>query len=559
MNAVIENKFSKILAIGSFITTIIIVAGPISDPVNIPKMLSIGILAFSLTPVFFYLKFQRLVTKSRTPLIIFATLMLASFNAMINSDSPKLQNIYGAVGRNTGFLTILAFGIIFLVSANFRKIQSVDRILIGLLGAGVVNIMYAFVNQFIKDPIPWQNIYGAFLGTFGNPDFAGAFLGLVTGLCLAYSLGASKNIATKLIYLLLSTLSIVGVLFTKTTQGLLVAAITVSIVFLVWLKFQFKNKTLIYISLTIFVVTGFMMVMGILQKGPFASILYKRSVSLRGVYWQAALNTGNQNVFTGVGLDSFGDYYRLERSLKAATWFPGPETITNVAHNYFLDMYANGGIFLLMSYVGLTILGFYSAFRVFKKLDKFEVTPVSLIAIYTGFQAQAIISIPQIGVAIWGWIISGLLYSYDKIDISQVSNSKTYKEGKVTESPVGVFVFMAAAVGLFLYVPAYSSEVKWNNAIKSSQLEKVEQALQSSYFNPVSSEKILNAVGLFEQNKLYSYAHKYALEGVLKNSNSYNNWRALYQIQDSTPEDRAKALANMKRLDPLNKNLEKLK
>jgi hypothetical protein len=47
-------------------------------------------------------------------------------------------------------------------------------------------------------------------------------------------------------------------------------------------------------------------------------------------------------------------------------------------------------------------------------------------------------------------------------------------------------------------------------------------------------------------------AHKYALEAVAWNPNSFGLWKMLYFLKNSTPEEKALAVQNMTRLDPLN-------
>ena len=60
---------------------------------------------------------------------------------------------------------------------------------------------------------------------------------------------------------------------------------------------------------------------------------------------------------------------------------------------------------------------------------------------------------------------------------------------------------------------------------------------------------------LLEESKLYDLAYKYAQIGVEFNPNNFDSWKVLYLINKSTPEDKALALENMKRLDPNNPNV----
>jgi hypothetical protein len=81
----------------------------------------------------------------------------------------------------------------------------------------------------------------------------------------------------------------------------------------------------------------------------------------------------------------------------------------------------------------------------------------------------------------------------------------------------------------------------------------------SSYFNPQNSMKFLTNIQELEQSNLPDLAHEYALQAVKWNSESYDLWRILYLIRNSTPAEKEKALLNMKRLDPLNPDVTAIK
>jgi len=562
MNAVIETKFAKLLSYGAALTTVLVIAGPVSDPVNVTKLLSLGIFCFALLPFFVYVGKSILVKVNPIPTYLSVFFAAASISALIFSEAPLVQNLYGVIGRNTGLVTLFLFLIIFLVSSNLTNLESIKFVVTSLLVAGGINVIYGFVNQYIGDPFPWTNIYGAFLGTFGNPNFAGAFLGLVFGASLAMALANLKNPKHLLIYGILFIASGIVVLFTKTTQGILVSGLTAGIVVLIYIYKSVSKSIFSHLSLAAFILTGFVVILGILQKGPLAQYLYKRSVSLRGVYWDTAIQVGNSHPLTGVGLDTFGDWYRTERSLKAATWLPGPETISNSAHNLYLDMYANGGLPLLITYTSFTVLGIWNIIRILKRINGFDPYAAILISVFIGFQAQSLISIAQIGIALWGWLIIGALHSYARI-ISSLNENSTAKSKKIKklnpDSPVGVFMFVSAAIGLLLTLPPYSADAKYTNATKSQALDRVESTFKPSYFNPQFSQRIAMAAYLLEQNNFGDLAHKYALQGVKFNSHSYEAWKLLYILRNSTPADRELALSKMRELDPLNPNLEKLK
>ena len=62
---------------------------------------------------------------------------------------------------------------------------------------------------------------------------------------------------------------------------------------------------------------------------------------------------------------------------------------------------------------------------------------------------------------------------------------------------------------------------------------------------------------MLEQSKLFDQAHALALTAIKFDSESFDSWNALYSISKSTPEEKALAIQNMKRLDPLNPDVTK--
>ena len=354
--------------------------------------------------------------------------------------------------------------------------------------------------------------------------------------------------------------SCVCIFKTNATQGILVFCLSNFIVVLLFLRIKAKAKTTSLVFAVIGTAIGSLVVLGIFQIGPLSQYLYKRTVSLRGSYWNAAYETGKDHMFAGVGFDAFGDWYRRSRSEKAATWLPGPDVVVNAAHNYFLDFFASGGILLFAIFSVLNLFAILSAVRIIRTLTTFEVVPIILISAYFGFLAQSLVSISQIGVGVWNWILIGALIGFSQI--TETSDKLSTSRKKISANinqPIGVFIFIGMSVGFTLSVPPFSADVKWMNALKSQDIKRIELALQPSYFNPSNSFKYGEAISLLERNKFFKEAHVYSLASVSFNPELYELWRTLYFVTNSTPTERNTALKNMKRLDPLNSKLRELK
>jgi hypothetical protein len=243
------------------------------------------------------------------------------------------------------------------------------------------------------------------------------------------------------------------------------------------------------------------------------------------------------------------------------------DTVINTAHNVYLDMFAFGGWPLFISYVAIVILVLISIIKFTIRNRKFDPVFVSLTGVWLCYQLQSTISINQIGLAIWGWVFGGAIIAYEVNDSKSFSKAgstesrggRTTRQTKQSSSSAvispGLIAGLASVVGLILAFPPLSADVKWRSAQISQSAKLVEETLQPSYLNPLNTYKFNNIVGVFETNGLIDLAHTYGLRAVAYNPDSYEAWRNLYQLSKSSEEERALALSNMKRLDPLNPNV----
>jgi hypothetical protein len=114
---------------------------------------------------------------------------------------------------------------------------------------------------------------------------------------------------------------------------------------------------------------------------------------------------------------------------------------------------------------------------------------------------------------------------------------------------------LGAVVGLLIAIPPLSADTKWRAAIDSRDVNKVLAALEPGYLNPADSARLVQAVSLFSNSNLVDQAHQVALKGVKHNPDYFDAWVQLYSLPNSTAEEKALAMKNMKRLDPLNLEL----
>ena len=565
INQLAERTIARVLGIGSGFVAILVITGTVTDPVNVTKLFALGGVAAAAVAVLLAFGLQELWASSKLLVVFVGLFLVAGLNTIINSQGPLTQNLYGAYGRNTAFIAYLLLISVILSAAVLRRENSFKYLIWGLFGAGLVNVVYCTWVIAFGDFVPWNNPYGNILGTFGNPNFIGAFLGLFAASMVAYSLKQGTSVVVRSGVLVVFLITVYAIIDSNAIQGRVVVAAGLSIVgfYLVRSKFEALIAQIVYV---IFIgIAGTFALLGALQIGPLAKYIYKTSVSLRGEYWQAGWNMGSEHPLTGVGFDTYGDWYRRARDAQALI-LPGPNTTTNAAHNVPFDVFAFGGWPLFASYLAILALSVIAIIKVTLRNRKYDAVFVTLTTAWLCYQLQSIISINQIGLAVWGWLFGGALIAYEiatrtKVDESQNVQGKGKSARVVKKEQVETVVTstliasVGAVIGLLIAVPPYSADAKWRTAVGSQDVAKVEAALVPGYLNPANSYKYTNAVQLLESSKLYDLALKYARIGVEFNPHNFDSWKVLYLITKSSPEEKAEALENMKRLDPKNPNV----
>jgi hypothetical protein len=567
INQLAERTIARVLGIGSAVVAIIVVTGSVTDPVNVTKLFALGGVAGGAFAVALAFGIRELWAEAKVLVILLVVFFLAGINSVVNSGGPLVQNLYGAYGRNTAFVTYTLLSMTILSAAILRRETSFKLLIWGLFGAGLVNVVYCGWVIAFGDFIPWSNPYGNILGTFGNPNFIGAFLGIFAASLVAYMVVPGTPKLIRVASVPVFAITIYEIVDSSAIQGRVVAAAGIGIVGFYLVRSKFEG-VIAQISYVVVVATaGVFALLGALQIGPLTKYIYKTSVSLRGEYWQAGWNMGSDHPLTGIGFDTYGDWYRRARDTQALV-LPGPNVTTNAAHNVPLDIFAFGGWPLFLTYLALITLSIIAIIKVTVRSRRYDAVFVTLTTAWMCYQLQSIISINQIGLAVWGWLFGGAVIAYeittrpkDLIEKSEPVKSNTQVRRNIKPRQ-GENIFsstllagIGVVVGLLIAAPPYSADARWKNALFSQDLQKFEAALVPGYLNPMNSYKYFAAIQALESSKLYDVAYEYAQVAVEFNPDNFDSWRALYFVTNSTDGDKQLAMQNMKRLDPNNPNV----
>jgi hypothetical protein len=559
MNVAAEKTLTRLISIGSAFITIFIMSGSVTDPVNASKLLILGVVASGTLGVVLRFNLKSLIASDKFTLIALSFFVLMVIASTASSELPFVQNLYGLYGRNSGLYTYLFLAITALGSLSININQNLQKIIFGLGAAGLVNVVYSLWVITFGDFVGWVNPYGNILGTLGNPNFIGAFLGMFFSILMAYVFNHKLDIKVRVFLLAIAGLSFFEIYESRAIQGRVVAALGLAVVGFFFIRSKF-TALITWGYAAVIIGLGTFAGLGALQIGPLTGYIYKYSVSLRGQYWLAGWNTGESHPLLGVGMDGFGDWYRRSRDVHALS-VPGVNTVVNAAHNVFLDMFAFGGWPLFISYIAIVVIGAISLIRVAVRSKAYDPIFTAIAVAWLGYQLQSVISINQIGLAIWGWVLTGALIAYERntrnSNTSEIENPKNNgkKVQKKTSGSVvssGLIAGVGMVVGAVIASPPLASDMKWRSAQLSQSAEQTEAVLAPSFMNPPHSLKYLTSIQSFESSNLPELAHKYAVEAVKFNPENFELWKVFYLIQASTPEEKVLALENMKRLDPWN-------
>jgi O-antigen ligase len=477
------------------------------DPFNSPKFMILLLLGFWLTGhLISSFKLFELNKNLKRYLQVLLLFVLLYFVAAIASPD-KYTAFIGIYQRRNGFLMYLCLALLSLSAALFVKFSHLRRLINILLVTSLALVTYGFLQSNGKDFVNWNNPYNSVISTLGNPNFAAAVMAIFATLLFCFAFVTELGKARQSLFLITSLSFLYLIYQSNSRQGLLAFGFGLAF-FFVYLSF-IRTRILGFISLGLALIVSSLAIFGMLQSGPLANLLYKPSVSVRGYYWRAAIEMMRDYPIFGVGIDKYGSFFREYREIGYPLNYGFNITSTN-AHNVPLQIASTGGIFLGVAYLVVNLFILVIAIKRVRTLIGSE--RVVYLAIFSGwlaFQAQSIISIDNIGIAVWGWLLGGLLVG---LGSNTTENSNSKMTGKVKAK--NIYDFKQITFSVLFTIPvlvyisfAYSSERdmwKQPQLIQASQgstaefYKLAEQTISNPFSDPVF--KLETAFNLYQTN-----------------------------------------------------------
>ena len=480
-----------------------------------------------------------------TLLVIFNCMTLIS---AVASKGNLISQFYGASGRHTGLLTYLILSVIMFAAVILSNGVFIEGYLKILIGIGIVSTSYGLIQNFGFDPIDWNNTFSPVIGFLGNPNFHSALLSITGVPIFAGILLNRRSIKIQSIFLLTFILLLFTIYQTDSRQGIFSLAAGTGFILASWLYGSKKKKFLtILVVAAIFIAT--FIVAGIFKIGPFAEILYRRSNSARFYYWEAAWKMTTEHPFLGIGLDNYGDWYRRARSISSVETF-GPDSVSDVAHNVFLEFSASGGFPLLTIYCGITTLGIISIVRVIRRQKEFSIRYSALAGAWIAYQLQSLVSINQLSLVLLGWTLTGLLVGYDLSEDSEQKLAKVKVRKKIKKEMHPKFVLILLISGLFGFsigAQPMIASIKFRESISSGDLQGV---YKNANLFPNQSFRLYQISSILRENELELEALEVIEFGLERFPNYFPLWRLLSQTEGLSEPELESITSKLKSLDP---------
>lgn len=473
-----RSQTRRLILVTGIVTTLIVWTS-LADPINVPKMLALTILSAWVlgTVVVVLISGKRIkMPLGQWAVVVFALGLLV---AALSTDV-KYIAFFGATHRNDGAFSYLALATLCFASMMAFNSSNIHLVRNVLAGVGLVLTGYGVLQTRGHDPFHWVLLYGPVVGTLGNPDFMSGFLGVASIATLWVIVARGKTIfRVSAIVLLLCEIFIVK--RSGSIQGLV--AFGVGFVILLVAKLWQIKRAFGIMAVVVASVGSILVILGFLNQGPLAARIFRSTLRNRLDYWHGAISMFTAHPFAGVGIDRFGESYRQ--------YAPQVQIVqgqtTDNPHNVFLELLATGGAVLILPYLFLLGVIFWTAVRAIKtSRGETQIGLAALFSVWFGFLLVSFISIDMLGVAVWFWISGGALYgaahhSLAKMEEKSVGKKKLSKSTKSVTSnnsntfaPIVSLVF--AIVALIIMLPT------WRSSAMLLDLQRYDGGLSQTQF-----------------------------------------------------------------------------
>lgn len=425
-------------------------------------------------------------------------LPLAIFYIVALLSLLRTTNLYEGL-KGLAELSIYIF--FFLLVVNHLKKEETVALIFDLIifSASLASIYDIWVNKGID----FTTARDLHLSSFGHPNFAAQYLVIAIPLTISRFL-ISPTLLRKYLYLTCLLVMTLFLLLTKTRGAWLALAVSLPLMFilLIWQQRKIGRKKIIFSKGTVAAVILAILVLSLILLLPPQGLLFGKShpllvraistfdlsdysVKVRLNLWQDVLKMAAHRPILGWGIGNFKVAHHLFRTL-AERQATGEGIIFGEAHNDFLHLWVELGIFGLLAFIWLLLTALKMGKRLMAELkDNYRgLTTLGVLTAIIGTIVHAFFSsnlqIPA--TALTFWLMMGILAVNYNQEIASLGSERPI--GRKRRNKFRYMGIWALEIGMvFIILPFFIQPL-----ISDYYLQKgIEQSLNRNFPDALSA------------------------------------------------------------------------
>lgn len=356
---------------------------------------------------------KRIPFKNVSVLALIGLAIAGLISAVCNGD--LTNSIYGDEFQGEGWITLITYYALFFAAAHLKK-KEYRRWLLIFVTLNLSFVLFYGILQFFHVPFMVHNIIKAAILPTRNQNYFAAFPVLFLGICFGKLLydeekGSRKS---RILWHLLVMMGYGAAIGSDSLVAYM--GIVMQFVIMIFLEFIRKQKRLKTILLFVLEFVIVFMIFNYCSGGLVKEEVDSLSKQIRqeGSVFGDTVGTGRMKIWKETIKLVQGDWLfgcGIEKFMVNKGTEEMPEYCNN-AHNEYLQLLAEQGVFALVSYLVFLFSLFIPGLLQFIKKEEYDSDVVSKAAMFAffGYIAQAFANIRVVQVAPYFWLCCGLLY-----------------------------------------------------------------------------------------------------------------------------------------------------
>jgi len=390
-------------------------------------------------------------------LLFFLSQLISTFFSIDSHTS-----IFGYYSRlNGGLLSLISYIVLFLILNVYIDRKFFQKIInFSLLSAFLVSA-FAIAEHFGIDKNWWvQDVQSRVFSTFGQPNWLAAYLCIIIPFSV-YKFLDSKIFNNKILFLFLTSIFYISLLFTKSKSGIIACLISLAIYFVINF-FQNKSSRKSLILATSLIIIFSLLINNPLKDQIFppkqistptinnqqSKILITSSGNIRKIVWKGAIDLWKKFPIFGTGPETFAFSYYWTRPAEhnlTSEW----DFLYNKAHNEYLNYLATTGILGFITYLSLiTAVLFILIKRILK--NKHPILDTTLLSSFISILITNFAGFSVVVVSLFFFLIPTFINIPNEIEIKPDTKLKVKQYILLPIIIVFTFIFLKNTISFYL-------------------------------------------------------------------------------------------------------------